>query len=898
MAVKTFEREVKKLSGEFKNLIENYNFEEYDFHSIRQTLQDYIQQSYPNYNDYFRSDYVMMLIELFAFYGEMMAYRMDVNMNEAFLSTAKQRKNIVKIADMLGYKFNRIEPAVSINKIDISDEIRGSRLVSKVKKQGSLNDVLSKTQNISFELVESNKSNYYPFKLDFLLKNVTAEEFLNTLNNIFAKLEDFSDTENIKTKRVIENNFEYYERSIFVDKFQLRTETNHNVYVEYAGSNKMYEVQNLLFDSYMYLNSEDTQDALTYNPDNLYSETVECGFEFVIKYDSGNNILDKNVFMYMPLVQGGTFTRPIHFNTPVKNFRTVMYEKNIFNNKTVIRQYDAQDNLIRSYYEVDNLHNHFHKYAYEVNNTQDGHIELIFGDGKNSEILIPAAKTLLFYRKNLNNSDEVMNVKNALLKHIQLPIKYYDSNVGQTQSTSIDLELADTFNAYNGLEAESDEQIKFMSRKLRSIQDRFVTGSDYETAGMLHPRVKYTSVILRSYIGKNSSRLSNEYLDVYFDHSKNAIEVFKIYDEISKVTSTFIMSPNAYFTMSTIPDKFDTIKFVSSGLTYYFDIFDPEEVPSNEWFKYPEALISTKNKGTILKLVNIKPDSNIINKLNFNNLNNILPMDYKISELTYIDSTNNKLIYKLETEFTIDYETVDNTINDTVDTILKKINSVFDSIIITNVKLMKVSDKIFNLYLHYNTEIMEIPTDDLSYIWTHYKSDDIYLNPSKSNIIEIYVTGTSKDLKKNIELYKPLSSSEINKLIRDIDKRKMISDVVNVYNSSIYEIVVALKIYKTKTSYITAELLRSKVGNVIDLFFDISNIPLGKHFHLSKLIEWLHKHIPEIEHIGLIQENNIDITPSSTMDILMDKITYTQIVEKTQTINDVSTPVRIIEIIS
>ena len=63
-----------------------------------------------------------------------------------------------------------------------------------------------------------------------------------------------------------------------------------------------------------------------------------------------------------------------------------------------------------------------------------------------------------------------------------------------------------------------------MARKLRSVQDRFVTGSDYETAGMLHPRVRYSTVILRSYIGKNSARMSNEFLDVYFDQYKNNIQ--------------------------------------------------------------------------------------------------------------------------------------------------------------------------------------------------------------------------------------------------------------------------------------------------------------------------------------------------------------------------------------
>lgn len=899
MAVKTFEREVKQLSSEFKNLIENYNFEEYDFHSIRQTLQDYIEQTYPNYNDFFRSDYVMMLIELFAFYGEMMAYRVDMNMNEAYLSTAKDRRNIIKIADMLGYKHARIEPAVSISKIDITNQTGGARFINKKKQQGSINDILLKTTEIVFEPIVMDTRNYYRYILDYLFKGVTADDFMNTLNNIFAKLEDFTQSDKIKTKTVIENNFEYYERSIFVDKFQMRFNPNENIYVDYMASRKMFEIQSLKYDDVLYFTTEDTIDALKYNGDTLYNDVVELGFEFVLKYDKANNVIDKNVYMYVPFVQGGTFTREIENVSGSKNFKEIAYEQNIFNNKTMIRQFDPQGNIIRVYNEVDNLGNTQHRYAYEVNNTPEGFIELVFGDGKNSEVLLPAAKTVLYYRKNAANSDEIFNVKNAEFNSFALNVSYYDANVGNTQSVSVGITMLDRFSASGGTPAESDEQIKYMARKLRSVQDRFVTGRDYETAGMLHPRVKYTTVVLRTYIGKNSSRMSNEYIDVYFDSHKHKISGFNVVDiDTNEVTDIFINVPDAYFTESSVSSKYDSIKFLSTNEEYYFDVFDIDMVSPNDWFKYPPELISEKSKGTIIKIVNRFVDTSVLNHIaTVSWLNNVLPMEQLITSVSYIGSTSTILSFSVLIEKPIDNEAMFKKFEDTKQNIINTFNVLTDETTFIDISLGENKTG-FILMLKYKTNNISLP-DEMSFVWTHYKSDDMFINPSKSNIIEIYVTGIKKDLKKNISVFAPLTSSEINKLISDIDKRKMISDAVQVYNSSVYEVFVAIKVYKSKITSITDEFLKSKVDIALDRFFDVDNIPLGKHFYMSKLIEWLHKYIPEIQHIELIvDEYNKPITPPSTIEFLGDRITYTQIVEKTLESNGVRVPQRQIVIVS
>lgn len=899
MAVKTFEREVKKLSSEFTNLIENYDFEEYDFHSIRQTLQTYIEQTYPNYNDYFRSDYIMMFIELFAFYGEMMAYRVDMNMNEAYLSTAKDRRNIIKIADMLGYKFNRIEPSVSMTKIDISDAKGGSSLVAKKKQQKSLNDILEKSSDIIFEPIEMSTATYYPNKLDYLFSSIDSVEFMNTLNNIFNRLEDFSEVEGIKTKVILEDNFEYYERSIFVDKFQMRFAANTNVYVDYVGDRRMFEIQTLEFDETLYFNTNDTEDALQYSKENLYAQTVELGFEFVLKYDKGNNILDKNVYLYVPIIQGGTFSRNLKIQKTVKSYTEVMYEENIFNNPTLIKQFDETGKWTRTYNEVENLANTQHRYAYEINNTPEGHIELLFGDGKNVEVLLPAATTTLFYRKNVKNTDELFNVKNADFPGLILPIQYYDSNVGKIQSTTLTLPVLDSFNASGGMPAESNDQIKHMAKKIRSVQDRFVTAKDYETAGMLHPRVKYTTVVLRTYIGKNSSRISNEFLDVYFDQIKNNITSFRIVDSTdNEISDIYIQVPSAFFTESSVAGSHDSLRFTENDDEYYFEIFDIDVVSPNDWFKYPAEMIDPNSKGTVLKLTNRFAGDSLKNTLtDVPKLNTILPLDFGIETAVFVGSTIRSLNFYLTLNKEVDLLKVSTDFADNKNTVVDAFDRMVEAYTITNVSLVENTGG-FSLSLNYNTNDIILPEDDLSFVWTHYRADDIYLNPSKANIIELYVTGVRKDLKKNISVFEPLNSSEINKLVMEINKRKMVSDNVMVYNSGFYEITTAIRVFKDNRYAITGELLRSKINSELDKFFDIANIPLGKHFYMSKLIEWLHSNIPEIQHIEMLEDENGDlITPSSTGDILGEKIGFTQIVEKRQSINGSNTPMRRLEIV-
>jgi len=867
--VQTFEREAKQLTEQFKDLIKEYKFEDYDFHSIRQTLIDYIKNNYPNYTDFIESDYIMMLVELFAFQAEMMAYKMDTIMNETYLSTAKERRNIIKIADMLGYKFKRLTPAYAVLKFDLTNSDYGNNFFKKIKIHNNTMDLIDNSYTIKFEPVEAKTQLRYRF--DYLLKQST-EQFMVVMNNIFKKLEDFDYKRDIKTKRIIEDGVQLYERSYILDNLESRYEPNHTVYLNYAGETKTFEVQNIKLDRYKYFNTENTEDAIIYDEDNLYSNSTNVAIEFVIKYNDSKEILDKNIYMYNVILQGASYSRPIENIEDEKNRIVTFHEQNIFNNKTLIRQFNDDNKVIRTYQEVQDINSTQFNYAYECNNNEHEEIELLFGDGKNTEPLKKATNTLFYYRKNPYNTDDILNVVNADIANYNIKCIYFDKIEKKQKTEIFMLNPIGKVNAKGGSPADSNEHIKYMARKLRSIQDRLVTASDYEIAGKMHPRVKYASVILRTYIGRNSPRISNEKLDVFINENENDIIFYKDFN--------ILQVKQAYFTDSSVNDKDDYITFIDNKIEYFVEVFNQDEINPNDWIKYPEDIINEKYRGTCLKIINKKITNDLDKLLDISNMNFCIVYDNIIKDLNIKANNKKEIILDLKFELELDEDDFKKYIKDNKEEIIQKMNSIIDKIEIKDIKFDK------NLILIYNTKIIEIP-DNKTFIWSHYKSDDIYLNPSKSNIIEIYVSGFKKDLEKGIEIYEPLNSNELMTLKNEIEKRKMMSDQIFVFNADVYEVKIAIKVFKSDNYYISDDILLSKVNTQLDRFFDINNIPLGRHFYSSKLIEFLHRNIKEIEHIEFIKDKNgnqiTDINTEHTVGI---KVNKTQIVEKTKLVNE------------
>ena len=90
----------------------NVNYLNKDFDSFKSNLIEYAKTYFPNsYKDFNETSPGMMLIEMSAYVGDVLSYYIDQQYKEMMLPLAQERRNLINIAKMLGYKTKPIIPA-------------------------------------------------------------------------------------------------------------------------------------------------------------------------------------------------------------------------------------------------------------------------------------------------------------------------------------------------------------------------------------------------------------------------------------------------------------------------------------------------------------------------------------------------------------------------------------------------------------------------------------------------------------------------------------------------------------------------------------------------------------------------------------------------------------------
>ena len=83
----------------------NVNYLNRDFTQLKSTLMQYAKAYFPNtYRDFNETSPGMMFIEMAAYVGDVLNFYIDKQYKEMMLPLAEERKNVVNIANMLGYK--------------------------------------------------------------------------------------------------------------------------------------------------------------------------------------------------------------------------------------------------------------------------------------------------------------------------------------------------------------------------------------------------------------------------------------------------------------------------------------------------------------------------------------------------------------------------------------------------------------------------------------------------------------------------------------------------------------------------------------------------------------------------------------------------------------------------
>ena len=77
-----------------------------DFDSLRARLIALIQSVFPDWSDFETASFGNLLIEMYAFVGDVLTFYLDNLARESRLVTATQRKNVIALARMLGYRLH------------------------------------------------------------------------------------------------------------------------------------------------------------------------------------------------------------------------------------------------------------------------------------------------------------------------------------------------------------------------------------------------------------------------------------------------------------------------------------------------------------------------------------------------------------------------------------------------------------------------------------------------------------------------------------------------------------------------------------------------------------------------------------------------------------------------
>src|SRR5215208_4229674 len=82
-----------------------------DYDSFVESLLDVAAVKLPEWTDRSENDFGRLILELFAYVGDVISYYLDRVANEAFLATAVERRSVIDLLSLIGYTLDTPSPA-------------------------------------------------------------------------------------------------------------------------------------------------------------------------------------------------------------------------------------------------------------------------------------------------------------------------------------------------------------------------------------------------------------------------------------------------------------------------------------------------------------------------------------------------------------------------------------------------------------------------------------------------------------------------------------------------------------------------------------------------------------------------------------------------------------------
>ena len=423
----------KKVYQSFRNA----EFKSYDFDNLRRTMINYLRQNYPeDFNDYIESSEYLALIDLIAFLGQNISYRIDLNARENFLELAERRESILRLARLLSYNPKRNQTANGLLKFEsiaTSEDIVDSNGTNLSNQTVLWNDPANSNWREQFEKV-----------LNSALPS----------NSIVGKPIKSDTVEGVPT-------------------FQYRFDASNSDVPVYTFS-KNVDGKNMQFQ----VVSTDVESGVISEEAPLPGNSL--GFLY---RDDGRGPGSSNSGYFVHFRQGVLDTGTFQIDAPSTN-QSVGLEATNINNTDIwlykLNSIGTEDQLWTKVDSVEGNNIVYNSLRKSVRNiygvlskTQDK-VDLIFSDGTFGNLPQGAFRT--YYRTSLNDQ---YNIVPSDLVSISVNIPY-TSKAGNNETISLTLELKYTVD--NSTVSESNASIRENAPATYYTQNRMVTGEDYQVS--------------------------------------------------------------------------------------------------------------------------------------------------------------------------------------------------------------------------------------------------------------------------------------------------------------------------------------------------------------------------------------------------------------------------------
>ena len=499
----------KKIYQSFRNA----DFQSYDFENLRRTMIDYIRTNYPeDFNDYIESSEYLALIDLIAFLGQSIAFRVDLNARENFLELAERRESVLRLARLISYNAKRNSAA------------RGLLKFNSVSTTENVVD--SNGRNLAGQTItwnDASNANWY-------------DQFIKIMNAAMPSSQQFGNPASKATVYGIPTEqYRFQGANVDVPIYSFTKTVD--------GRSMPFEITSTTFVDTNY----------------IYEEAPKIGNRLACIYrDDGRGLGSASSGFFLNFTQGTLNTGVFSVNQPSSNQSIDIDSPGINDSDVWLYRLDSTNAETEEWTKVSNfegnniIYNSVNKSIrniYAVITKAGDRISLQFSDGTFGNLPLGTFRT--YYRIS-NGLSYTINPRD--IRNISISVPYYSAQ-NQLQTLTITMSLASSIT--NSTTTESNDSIKTNAPQTYYTQNRMITGEDYN----ISPLSASTQVSKVKALNRTSSGISR-----YFD----------LIDPTGKYSSTRLIGDDGilYTEEYTSQFRFNYANKTDIEGVIYNDIFD------------------------------------------------------------------------------------------------------------------------------------------------------------------------------------------------------------------------------------------------------------------------------------------------------------------------------------